>query len=289
MYFSSRGPRQNLRKPRFLRAAIAVLVFTSLTVSARAQGGPPLLTNDPGTPGPETWEINIAAAPVFTQSGVHAWQLPQFDINYGVGQRLQLTVEIPYLVETAPGQTTQRAWSNAFAGAKFRFLDNWHGWNVSTFPQFEIGGSSGAVQKGLATAGTRLLLPVEVQRNVGPLELNGEAGYFVPFSGYDERILGFAAGHQVNKRLEVIGEVYNDAVMGGLHQTTWDLGGRFGFHKGLIALFMAGRSFEQNGPDQQSFYGYFGIQILLDHNGRHLHEEESEAEPERKEPRKESP
>jgi hypothetical protein len=28
---------------------------------ARAQGGPPYLTNDPGTPGNANWEINIAS------------------------------------------------------------------------------------------------------------------------------------------------------------------------------------------------------------------------------------
>jgi hypothetical protein len=248
---------------------------------ARAQGGPPLLTNDAGTPGAETWEINIAAMPTLSRSE-NNYQLPQLDINYGVGSRIQLTLEIPYVLATFPGQLRATGWGNAFPGVKWRFIDAKRGWNVSTFPQLETGGAAGDVRKGTADAGTRFLLPFEVQKNVGPLELNAEAGYYFPFhesnsghSAHEERILGFAAGHQFTKKLEIIGEIYNDSAMGALpHDTTWDAGGRYEFHKGLIWLAMAGRSFTGAANGEPTFFGYFGIQILLDHNGRSLHSDD---------------
>lgn len=43
---------------------------------ARADAGPPFLTNDAGTPGNGNWGINIAAMQT-TTPGVSSWQLAQ--------------------------------------------------------------------------------------------------------------------------------------------------------------------------------------------------------------------
>jgi len=139
----------------------------------------------------------------------------------------------------------------------------------------ELKGTASTIRSGIAQSDTRFLLPVEVQRNVGPLELDAEFGYYVPIHGHEERIIGFAAGHNFSKRLEAIGEIYNDRALGALpHDTTWDLGGRYGFHKGLIFLFTAGRSFSGNASGQPNFLAYIGVQILLERNGLALHQEE---------------
>jgi hypothetical protein len=245
----------------------------SLPSLAKAQGSPPLLTNDPGTPGTKNWEINLGVMPTLRQ-GEHEFQLPQLDFNYGVGRTIQLTFEVPYLLQTVPGPPTLHAWSNAFPGVKWRFIDDKHGWNVSVFPQFELSGPARATKLGLAQNGTRALLPLEVQRKFGPLELDVEVGYFLPIHGHEERIIGFSAGYTFTKKLEVMGEVYNDRAMGDLpHDTTWDFGGRYGFHRGLIFLFMAGRSFSDNASGQPNFLAYIGIQVLLEKNGLALHAE----------------
>jgi len=59
---------------------------------AFAQGGPPYYTNDPGTPGNHNWEINLGYMPFLytNQSLIHT---PDVDINYGLGDRIQLTFE----------------------------------------------------------------------------------------------------------------------------------------------------------------------------------------------------
>ena len=257
-----------------LSALIFFAAFLGMAPLAWGQGGPPLLTNDPGTPGAKNWEINLAVMPVLRQ-GEHDFQAPQLDFNYGVGQTIQLTFEVPYLFQTVPGPPTQHAWSNAFPGVKWRFIDNKHGWNVSAFPQFELSGAVRATKLGLAQNGTRALLPIEVQRNFGPMELDFEAGYYLPFHGHQERIIGFSAGHAFTKKLELIGEAYNDRAMGDLpHDTTWDVGTRYGFHKGLVFLFMAGRSFSGSASGQPNFLAYIGVQVLLEKNGLALHAEE---------------
>lgn len=107
---------------------------------ARAQAGPPFLSNDPGTPGNGNWEINIAGAQSINH-GVSTYQVPQIDLNFGLGDRIQLTYEVPYVIETQVGQPHQSAWGNAFPGVKWRFLDKGEGnWQDSIFPQVETNG-----------------------------------------------------------------------------------------------------------------------------------------------------
>jgi hypothetical protein len=73
----------------------ALLVFTG---SAAAQGGPPFRTDDPETPGNRHWEINFGWIGD-RNPGAGAYQVPDFDINYGLGDRIQLKYEIPIAIE----------------------------------------------------------------------------------------------------------------------------------------------------------------------------------------------
>jgi len=256
-----------------LRLTCALACFSCLGISTCAQGGPPFLTNDPGTPGNGNWEINIGFMPVLRHN-VNQYQLPQLDINFGLGDRIQLTGEIPYVLQTSPGEPQQTGWSNAFTGVKWRFYQNHkYGWQISTFPQFELEGPVGSSKNGIAAPATRFFLPVEITKSFSKIDLNFEAGYFFAWNrnSHPERILGFAAGHNLTPRFELVGEVYNDRAMGDLpHDTTWDVGGRYHFSNAFILLFMAGRSFSSNTSGQPNFFGYLGIQILLKNYGRRL-------------------
>ena len=244
--------------------------------AALAQAGPPFITNDPGTPGQGNWEINLAS--MTTRSGgVTAWQIPQIDLNFGLGDRIQLTYEIPYVVQSASGEPQVSGWSNAFPGIKWRFLDQGEGgWQMSTFPQYETAGSQSAQRKGIAEEGSRFLLPLEVSRSVGPLDLDFEAGYYFGHRGAEERILGFVAGHSFTPRFELDVELYNDHGMGAPPNfTTLDVGGRYRLGRGFILLFMAGRSIA-NSSGQIDFMSYLGVQILLSDYGLDLEEKGSE-------------
>jgi hypothetical protein len=241
---------------------------------ALAQAGPPYITNDPGTPGNANWEINIAQMTTLSR-GVDSYQVPQIDMNFGLGDRIQLTFEVPYVLQTADDRPGASAWSNALPGVKWRFLDQGEGgWQISTFPQLETRASAYAQRTGIAEDAPRLLLPMEFARSVGPLDLDFEAGYYFPWHGHgnDERILGFVAGHRFTPRLELDAELYNDHGMGGLPPdfTTLDVGGRYKLQRGFILLFMAGRSVAGPAATQIDFMGYIGIQILLSDYGRTL-------------------
>src|SRR5271170_2732416 len=259
----------------WMKTSVALLLCLSVLAlytpdSAQAQAGPPFLSNDPGTPGNANWEINIASMQTLTRNSA-SYQVPQIDLNFGLGDRIQLTYEIPYIVQTSSGQPQQSGWGNAYPGVKWRFLDQGEdGWQMSAFPQVESGASSLARQKGIAVAGPRYLLPLEVTKKIGVLNYDFEAGYYFPGTGPKERILGCVAGRPVTQRLELDLEIYDDRVYDAGHSPTLDLGGRYKLGRGFIALFMAGRSINGVANGQPQFIGYFGVQILLSNYGRTL-------------------
>ena len=80
------------------------------SVPALAQGGPPLLTDDPGTPGNRNWEINVA----YTQDrrpDSNQYDVPILDINYGVGITFNLSFR--FLISTPAAMTARWAVDSA--------------------------------------------------------------------------------------------------------------------------------------------------------------------------------
>ena len=111
------------RASRFLSARVlglAAAVFLSIAIFP-AQAGPPLITNDPDTPGAGAWEINVAATGAHT-GGVWDIDAPDLDINRGVGDRVQLSLHLPWSHRDTGG-----AWMSGIGAAEFgvrwRFLD----------------------------------------------------------------------------------------------------------------------------------------------------------------------
>src|SRR5690348_15576054 len=101
----------------------AVLLITGLlTIPARGQGGPPMLTDDPGTPGNKRWEINVFG----TLEHSHERQMseaPNLDLNYGLGDHIQLKFEVPFLVLKDYGEQAKSGLGDSLAGVKWRFMD----------------------------------------------------------------------------------------------------------------------------------------------------------------------
>ena len=134
---------------------IIALAFTLVVpCSAFGQGGPPMITDDPGTPGDGNWEINIAWTVEHAGSST-VQQTPLLDAAYGVGDRLQLKLEVPWVVANEPGIGSRDGLGNSNLGVKWRFFDAGEdGWLISTFPQVEFRNPGpNSVERGLAEAG----------------------------------------------------------------------------------------------------------------------------------------
>ena len=235
-----------------------------VTTAAFAQGGPPYYTNDPGTPGHLNWEINIGYMP-FLYSDQSISHTPDVDINFGVGDRIQLTYENAWLRVQNPGAKAEFGMGQSNPGVKWRFYDaGENGLAVSVFPQFFLNNPNDAVRRGITPASQSFLLPVEFSKKFGPIDVDLEIGYQAVHKGPDGWITGLVLGHEFTKKLELDAEFYSQ---GSFHpyanQPTFDFGGRYKIHKPVIVLVMAGRSFEPARSNQSYFVGYFGLQFLL--------------------------
>jgi hypothetical protein len=108
---------RQVRRSRPLRGGLLALCGIAAAGRVHAQAGPPFLTNDPGTPGNANWEINLASMQTLSR-GFASYQVPQIDLNFGVGERIQLTYELPYVVDTAGGVPTHGGWGNGYPGGE---------------------------------------------------------------------------------------------------------------------------------------------------------------------------
>src|SRR2546426_9725438 len=104
------------------RLPTVVVVLTALwPAMVWAQGGPPLLTDDPDPPGPGHWEVNLAVL-LETSRLERRIETPRLDVNYGVGRRVQLKFEVPWVRVREGEDSVQIGAGNAVAGVKWRFL-----------------------------------------------------------------------------------------------------------------------------------------------------------------------
>jgi len=148
---------------------LALVVLCLGTVPASfAQGGPPMLTDDPGTPGSGVWEINTAYMEQrTTQERLRSF--PHVDFNYGIGERIQLKLETGWLFVDAPeGGGVSSGLDDSLLGVKWRFLEQARsGVDMSVYPQLQAENSTGSVARGLANPGPNLFLPVEMGATSG--------------------------------------------------------------------------------------------------------------------------
>lgn len=231
---------------------------------AFSQGGPPYYTNDPGTPGNHNWEINFGYMP-FYYNGQSISHVPDVDINFGVGDRIQLTYENAWLRVENSSSAAKFGLGQSNPGIKWRFYDGGDdGLSVSLFPQAFINNPNDAARRGITSQSQSFELPVEFSRKFGPIDVDYEAGYQFVNKGPDSWLSGLVVGHEFTSKLELDAEFY---ASGSFHhfqaQPTIDFGARYKLHRPAILLLMAGRGLEPAASNQPYFIGYFGIQLLL--------------------------
>lgn len=230
---------------------------------ANAQGGPPLLTDDPDTPGPRHWELNVSFISLKTAAGVST-DTPRFDLNYGVGKRIQLKFEAPVLVVNPEGEPTETAAGTAAAGVKWRFLGQEGrtlAWSV--YPQFEFNLGSSASSRGLVEPGWRLVLPTEITLELGKFEINTEMGYERSQHGDNTFILGAATEASIKKKLELLLEGYREQTSGQPAVVIINAGARQHLTRQLTLLFAIGRGVGKFTDERPDWLVHLALQFNL--------------------------
>ena len=193
-----------MRTRRFVFAAL--LVFVSRF--AFAQGGPPMITDDPGTPGNGKWENNLAI--VFSHVP-NEWSIdaPAIDLNYGWGDHIQLTLQGGPALLKRSDRGLIGGVGGTEAAVKWRFLDEEKsGVDVSMFPRIIFNVLHSSVRRGLAEDGTRFQIPFQAAKKLGPIDLDAEFGPLISSVGPGELIYGVVADTEVTKATTIVAEVH---------------------------------------------------------------------------------
>lgn len=246
-------------------ATVALCCASSLALMAgraHAQGGPPLITDDPGTPGAGRWEINLGFTIEKSRSETF-FEAPILDINYGLGERIQFKYEVPWLILDEEGGGARSGLGDSQIGVKYRFLDEErHGVSMSIYPQLSFNNPTSSDERGLVDPGTEFALPLQIARRAGPVELSLEVGYSLIEHAEDEWFYGLAAAWPLSERFALLGEAHGVAKRGFEEDLlVFNLGGVLQAHEHVNFLFSAGRVFRGSGAMKPELLGYLGLQF----------------------------
>jgi len=229
-----------------------------------AQGGPPMITDDPGTPGNRHWEINVAGT-LERSSRENLFELPALDINYGAGDHVQLKLEGAWLLRQHSESGTKGGLGDAAAGVKWRFLDEErNGVSMSIYPQVEWNMASSSVRSNLVERGTHLILPAEIARRIGPFEFAAEAGCVVAINAADEWILGVVGAWPATEKFELLAELHSDLPADfGSRQLTANFGTRIKLSEEVALLASVGHDLLSLPEENRSITSYLGFQFTF--------------------------
>jgi len=242
--------------------AIAIF-FACVARTAFAQGGPPMITDDPGTPGPGKWENNIASA-FEHRSGETSLDLPQFDLNYGVGEHIQLTLQTAPVLLKREDHGPIGGLGGTEAAVKWRFLDEEKsGFDMSMFPRIIFNIQQSSARRGLAEDGTRFQIPFQAAETFGRWHLDGEFGPLASSVGRSEFLYGAVAGFDLAKPTMLMAELHGTSRMNFTRDVlTLNFGLRHAFTENYILIISMGH--ELRSPEESTaLIGYFGMQFVF--------------------------
>jgi hypothetical protein len=252
-----------VRAHRRLLRVVVLMLGLSGNPLLWAQAGPPLITDDPGTPDRGHFEINVAFTydQTLTERNIES---PLLDINYGLMDHLQLKVEVPWeaTVSSASGHHPSGIGAS-LVGLKGRFLDeDKYGVAMSIYPQFEFGRSTLKWGRDHEGNSEHLILPVQIEKNFGPITVGGEYGVDLQSAHRPRQFYGIAVGHEFGERFELLGEV-RGASDPGFKRQEWLVNGgaRLKLNALISLLASAGTTIKSSEHDHSKFFSYFAIQF----------------------------
>ena len=247
------------------RFAFILLLLAAAGPRLLAQGGPPMFTDDPGTPGANHWEFNFGWTTQRTP-GAELDAVPQMDLNYGVGDRIEVTYfsNVWYLRQA--GESAQWGLDDSQLSVKWRFYDAGDGGlQISVYPQmnFPTPGTS-SERRGLA-APTNYALPFEFERDFKWLSVDVDCGHvFATGRVEDGWWAGLCLGREVKKGWELDTEVHvqTDAAA-GRGEVIYDGATRIDLSENVTLMLLLGRDVANGIGPEASLLSYAGIQLRL--------------------------
>jgi hypothetical protein len=227
-----------------------------------AQGGPPMITDDPGTPGNGKWEINLAVA-FEHRPDETSYDLPVIDLNYGVGDHIQLTLQTAPVILKRGDHGPIGGLGGTEAAVKWRFLDEEKsGVDMSMFPRIIFNIAQSSARRDLAEEGTRFQIPFQISKTFGAFHADAEFGPLVGTVDRNEWLYGLVGGVDLTKTVMFMAELHGTARTNFTRDTlTLNFGLRQEFTKTRILIFSLGREL-RDAEAPLALVGYFGLQLL---------------------------
>lgn len=219
-------------------------------------GGPPLVTDDTGTPGHNHWEINLA----YTERNTIHERATGFilDANYGLGERTQLNLVIPRNSLDHDENGKDSGPGDIQAAAKYRFIDE-----TGLFPSIS---ATPAVFLPTGDERTRpdFFFPLEFDRNIKSFYVGAQIGYFIhqEKGAHNEVFYGIFGERPVSKKIDVVGEIFGFVTEDEeTKPPQFNAGFRYRFSELFSVMGSAGRSFGDRNSGEPHFLGFFGVRF----------------------------
>ncbi len=221
-----------------------------------------MVTDDPHTPGDGHWELNLATT---GSQSPRRREIEWFDadINYGLGDRVQLKLDVPWTSVHVAGARAHAGPGTLSLGVKWRWLDRDDGspLAVSTFPQYFTSWSAFSRRHDIASPNDEFFLPVEVATEVGGFDLDAELGRDFIAHEPDQWALGFVAGHSCGAAVDCLAEIRRTEAP-HLGQTLVNFGLTWRWSESLVGLASAGRDVGPRSAERRQWLFYLGVQWL---------------------------
>ena len=221
-----------------------------------------MITDDPGTPGSGKWENNIA---ILLEHRPNEWSIdtPQFDLNYGWGDHIQLTLQGGPVILKRDDHGPVSGLGGTEAAVKWRFFDEEKsGFDMSMFPRIIFNIQQSSARRGLAEDGTRFQIPFQIAKTLDRWHLDGEFGPLGSTVGRSEFLYGMVVGYDLAKPTMLMAELHGTSRMNFTRDVlTLNFGLRHAFNEHQILIISMGH--EIRTPDQPTaLVGYFGMQFV---------------------------
>lgn len=243
----------------FIRTALVSMVLGAQLFCA---GGPPMMTDGTGTPGNGNWELNLGFKSEHVK-GSTRYEAPIVDLNYGLGDRIQLKVESAY-VYLNEEESNNHGIGNAKAGVKWRFYeDDTHDFALSTYPQYTFAPVHKNIDKALADVEESWFFPLEISKNFDTINITAEVGYLAGLHECDWIKSGVVLGFSPNDSLELLAEVYRNAQSNGEKESIFlNAGFTYTFTPQINGLFSLGKEVQSPSSTQEELF-FLGLQLLF--------------------------
>ncbi len=253
----------------FCLCILSVTIFIGR--STLAQGGAPMITDDSDTPGDGKWENNVGF--IFEGSkNDYRKTFPFIDINYGVGEHIQLKAELNWVAEK--GDNLANKFDNITLGFKYSFLDEKEaGFSLSVYPQPIISFNS---EDGVKSTAFGVILPAAISKEIAGFGCNFQAGFQV-LGKKSELFFGLCIEREIGETFTLLGELHStfgrtkDLLTTGDEETFFkagtfiNLGTHIKLSEDYIILAAIGKDIESApiSSADANFYGFIGLQLKM--------------------------